>query len=65
MKVKLRIYKDGVVLGEGIYDVSGADSFGIACARIWTQLREQRLAKASSIGALLDALDERMLDELY
>jgi hypothetical protein len=28
-------------------------------------MREVRLAKASSIGALYDALDERLLDELY
>ena len=64
MKVKLRIQKDGTSLYEGVYDVSDADSFGKACAHLWTQLREQRLAKASSIGALFEALDERLLDEL-
>jgi hypothetical protein len=52
-------------LHEGSYDVSDAESFGRACAHAWTQLREQRLANASSIGALFDALDERLLDELY
>jgi hypothetical protein len=65
MKVKLRIRKDGKALYEGIYDVSDAESFGKACADAWTELRERRLAKASSIGALFDELDERLLDELY
>ena len=65
MKVKLQIRKAGAVLCEDIYDVSDADSFGTACAHAWTQLRERRLAKAPSIGALMDALDERLLDELY
>lgn len=31
----------------------------------WTELRERRLAKASSIGALFEELDEQLLDELY
>jgi hypothetical protein len=65
MKTVLRIHKDGAALYEGIYDVSDAESFGNACADAWTRLREQRLAKARSIGALFDALDERLLDELY
>ena len=65
MKVTLRVHKDGAALHEGIYDVSDAESFGRACAQAWTQLRERRLANASSIGALFDALDERLLDELY
>ena len=35
-----------------------------ACADVWNQLRERRLAMAS-IGALFDELDEQLLDELY
>ena len=65
MKVKLQVRKAGAVLCEGIYDVSDADSFGTACAGAWAQLRDRRLAKTSSIGALMDALDEQLLDELY
>lgn len=65
MKVKLRIHKDGAALYEGTYDVSDAGSFGNACADAWTKLQEQRLARASSIGALFEELDERLLDELY
>jgi hypothetical protein len=65
MKVKLRIRKDGAALYEGIYDVCDADSFGRACADLWVQLRERKLASASSIGALFNELDNRLLDELY
>ena len=64
MNVKLRIQKDGSVLHERTYDIRDADSFGRACADAWTQLREQRLAKATSIGALFDALDDELLDGL-
>jgi hypothetical protein len=65
MQVRLRICKDGGALYEGIYDISDAESFGVACTHAWNRLRDQRLAKTTSIGALFDALDERLLDELY
>lgn len=65
MKVQLRIHRDKAVLYEGVHDVSDAESFGRACAHAWTHLREQRLEKATSVGALFDALDERLLDDLY
>lgn len=65
MKVTLRVLKNGTALHEETYDVSDAESFGRACAHIWTQLREQKLAKAGSIGALFDALDEQLLADLY
>jgi hypothetical protein len=65
MKVKLRIHKHGAALCEGSYDVSDARSFGNACSDAGTKLQEQRLARASSIGALFEELDERLLDELY
>jgi hypothetical protein len=64
MKVKLWVHKNGATLHEEVYDISDADSFGRACAQVRTRLRERRLAQASSIGALFDALDERLLDEI-
>ncbi|MGH7490543.1 MAG: hypothetical protein ACREMY_33770 [bacterium] len=64
MNIKLRIYKNGSALYEGTYDICDADSFGRACADVWTQLREQRFAKATSIGALYEALDDELLDGL-
>jgi hypothetical protein len=64
MKVKLKIEKDGAPLHEHVYDISDSESFGKACAQAWLQLREQRLARATSIGALYEELDYQLLDEL-
>lgn len=64
MKVSLRIEKHGCGLYQGTYDVCDAESFGHACADAWEKLREQRFATATSIGALFEALDEKLLDEL-
>lgn len=64
MKLKLRISKDDSVLYEGRYDIFDADSFGRACEDTWLQLRERRLAKATSIGALFEALDDELLGDL-
>ncbi len=65
MKVKLQIRKNGNALYEDVHDISDADSFGLACAHAWTQLRERRMAEVSSVGALFEALDNDLLDELY
>jgi hypothetical protein len=65
MKVRLRLQKDGTVLHEGVYDVSDAQSFGAACAQLWKHVLENKLLNASSVGALYEILDERLLDELY
>jgi hypothetical protein len=64
MKVRLKVQKGDVVLHEQNYDVSDAESFGKACAHVWTALREQRLEHASRIGALLEHLNDQLLDEL-
>ncbi len=64
MLIKLRIKKDGTAWYEGTYDVVDAASFGAACADAWARLREQKLQRAPSIGALYDTLDEHLIDEL-
>jgi hypothetical protein len=64
MKVKLRITKDGAALYEGTYNVADADSFGKACADLWWKLRQQQLAKETSIGAVMERLDNNVLDWL-
>ena len=64
MKIDLRVQKAGAVLYRGQHDVSDAESFGTAFAEVWTRLREEQLARASSIGALYEELDERLLDVL-
>jgi hypothetical protein len=65
MRIHLRLHKEGASLCEGVYDVSDADSFGTACADVWNRLRERKLATVTSIGALFDELDERLVDDLY
>ncbi|QBR70852.1 hypothetical protein CU048_05700 [Beijerinckiaceae bacterium] len=64
MKVKLRIVSDGAQLFEGTYDIRDAESFGTACADAWEKLRMERLDQATSIGALMDVLNDNVLDLL-
>jgi hypothetical protein len=64
MNVNLKIRRNGSLLYERPYDIRDAESFGRACADAWTQLREQRLAKTTSIGALYDELDDELLEGL-
>lgn len=65
MRAKLTIRKNDDLLYEGIHDIFDAESFGAACTHAWNQLRDHRLAKMTSVGALFDAFNERLLDELY
>jgi hypothetical protein len=64
MQVRLRISKDRATLYEAGYDISDAASFSAACADAWAKLRERRLAQATSIGALMEELDDNVLDQL-
>ena len=65
MKVKLRIHKGESDLLEQTYDICDAASFGNVFADVWMQMRERELASATSIGALFDALGEKLIDELH
>ena len=65
MKVKLQLRKNQSTISECIHDVFDAESFGAACTQLWSEVRERRMEKASSIGALYERLDDRLLDELY
>jgi hypothetical protein len=64
MNVRLRIQRGGAALYDGIHDVADAESFGRECAHAWTHLQDQKLAKATSVGALYNALEEFLLDDL-
>jgi len=65
MKVRLRIVKNGASIYAGEYDITDADSFGRACADAWHKLRRWQMEQESSIGALMEHLDEGVLDQLY
>lgn len=64
MKVRLELVKRGRRLHEGTYEIDDNTSFGVACADVWVKIREQCAAKATSIGALMDAMHDSVLDEI-
>ena len=65
MKVKLIIRKrKGTPLYEGLHEITDAESFGRAFADVWARLQDQRLQKTTSIGALMETLNEDVIGEL-
>lgn len=64
MKVRLEVTKDGECLHQGTYEIDDSESFGEAWQDVWDELRERSLAKATSIGALMDSLHESTINEL-
>jgi hypothetical protein len=64
MRLKLSIAKNGTVLYQGVHEVVDAEGFGRACADAWTQMQDRRLQKTTSIGALMEVLNEDLVEEL-
>jgi hypothetical protein len=64
MKIKLVIRKKKVALYEGEHEITDAESFGRAFADVWAQLQERRLQETTSIGALMEVLNEDMIGEV-
>jgi hypothetical protein len=64
MKLKLSISKDSAVLYEGVHEVFDAETFGRAFASVWTQMQDRRLQQTTSIGALMEVLNEDLVGEL-
>jgi hypothetical protein len=64
MVMKLIIKKKGTALYEGVHEITDAESFGRAFAAAWAQLQDRRLQKSTSIGALMEVLNEDLLGEL-
>jgi hypothetical protein len=64
MRLKLSLRKDGAVLYEGVHEVIDAETFGRAFASVWTQMQDRRLQKTTSIGALMEVLNEDLVAEL-
>ena len=63
MKVNLKIEKNGSILYERAHQISDAESFGKACSEAWMLLHNQRMARATSIGALYEELNDQLLGE--
>jgi hypothetical protein len=64
MKIRLQIRKQKTLLYEGVYDVADAESFGAACRDAWRKLREKRMREATSVGALMEMLNQNVLEDL-
>ena len=64
MKIKLTIGRKGAALYEGIHEITDAESFGRAFADVWAQVQDRRLQKTTSIGALMEVLNDDILEEL-
>lgn len=64
MRIKLQITKDGAPLYSGDYEVKDAESFGKACSDAWQQLQQAQLNRETSIGALMEHINESVLNQL-
>jgi hypothetical protein len=64
MKVRLEIRKDGQAVFDGTLDATDAESFAKSWAEVWSALSRQSIEAATSIGALYERLNERVLDQL-
>lgn|GEM_PF-3571703 len=62
MKVKVSLYKNGAALYEAAHEIFDAESFGRAFADAWTEIQHRRLQKTTSVGALMEVLNEDVVD---
>jgi hypothetical protein len=64
MGFKLQVVKDDTLIYQRNYDVADATSFRHAFADLWVQLRQKQFDRESSIGALMEHLDDQVIDQL-
>lgn len=64
MKVRLELTKAGQRLHDGSYEIDDIESFGAAWQDVWAKVRENCMARATSIGALMDTMHEIVIDDL-
>lgn len=64
MRVKLQIAKDGASLYTGNYEIEDAQSFGKACSDAWHQLQRAQLNRETSIGAVMEHVNDSVLNQL-
>lgn len=65
MKIRLSINKKGARLYEGVHDIIDQESFAGAFAEVWLALHEKRLQATTSVGELMDVLNDGVLGELH
>ena len=64
MRIKLRIKKRGALLYEGVHEIIDQESFGAAFTDVWRTVRERQLEKTTSVGQLMDILNDEMFEQL-
>ena len=64
MKVTLTLTKKGETLCREVCEVVDSESFGAACADIWKDLEQRALERTTSVGEVMDRLNEAVFDEL-
>ena len=64
MKVKLRIKKKGTLVYEGVHEIIDQDSFAAAFGKVWQGVRQKRLEATTSVGELMEILNDEVLDQL-
>lgn len=64
MRIRLCIKKHGSLLYEGVHEIIDQESFGAAFADVWRRVRERQLEKTTSVGELMDILNDETLEQL-
>jgi hypothetical protein len=64
MKIKLIVRKKKTVLYENTHEIIDAESFGAAFAAVWVEMKDRRLQRTTSIGELMEVLNNEALEEL-
>lgn len=64
MKVNLRLTRRGRSLYDGTHDVTDAASFGKAFAEAWLGVQAQKMMTTTSVGQLMDEINDDVLDDL-
>lgn len=64
MKLVFVVTKNGETLSRRVCEVVDAASFGAACAQAWVDLERRSLESATSVGALMERLNEAVADQL-
>jgi hypothetical protein len=64
MKIKLEFRKNGTDLYHGVHEIECAEDFGRPFAAAWQELHRVHLGGESSVGALMEHMNENVLERL-
>ena len=64
MKVTLTLTKKGKTICRHVCEIGDAKSFAAACAEIWKELERRELDRATSVGEVMDRLNEAAFNQL-